>query len=206
VKIFGIGLNKTGTTSLHEALLQLGFDSFHYGDHRTDGLVRRALEEGLRPLTYVGEQHDAYSDIAVLTRAFATVDAAYPGSRFILTVRDVDDWLSSRVEHVEVNRERKARGEYDGWWLEPDVDRWRREWDEHVERVTSHFAGRPDHLLALDIAAGDGFDVLCPFLGVPTPATPFPRANTRDRRGGPTTTVRRLGRAVARRLSRRTTP
>ena len=35
----------------------------------------------------------------------------------------------------------------------------------------------PDRLLVLDIAAGDGWPELCPFLGVPVPAAPFPHSN-----------------------------
>ena len=30
-KVFGIGLNKTGTISLHHALEQLGYRSLHWG-------------------------------------------------------------------------------------------------------------------------------------------------------------------------------
>ena len=36
------------------------------------------------------------------------LDRQYPGSKFILTVRDLDDWLDSRRRHVETNIERHA--------------------------------------------------------------------------------------------------
>ena len=40
---------------------------------------------------------------------------------------------------------------------------------------------RPDDLLVLDICGGRaGWEVLCPFLGVPVPNTPFPNANRID--------------------------
>ena len=34
----------------------------------------------------------------------------------------------------------------------------------------------PDRLLVMDIPAGDGWEKLCPFLGVPIPDAPFPHA------------------------------
>jgi Sulfotransferase domain len=33
-KVFGIGLNKSGTSSLHEALTLLGYNSLHHGGLR----------------------------------------------------------------------------------------------------------------------------------------------------------------------------
>jgi hypothetical protein len=34
----------------------------------------------------------------------------------------------------------------------------------------------------MTLAAGDGWEKLCPFLGFPVPETPFPRANTASER------------------------
>jgi hypothetical protein len=42
--------------------------------------------------------------------------------------------------------------------------------DKHVDR--------PESLLVMDISAGDGWDVLCPFVGAPPPAVPFPHSNS----------------------------
>jgi hypothetical protein len=87
----------------------------------------------------------------------------------------MDDWIASRRRHVEENVARRARGEYAGKFLEVEPDAWRTEMTEHVHRVRAYFADRPGDLLVMDIAAGDGWGVLCPFLGLPTPDTPFPR-------------------------------
>lgn len=182
--VFCIGLSKTGTRSLHEALQVLGLRSVHWGgpDLATAvqrgpeirAAVERCLREG-RPLLEDLEEADAYSDIEALSRHFDVLDEQYPGSRFILTVRAMDDWLDSRRRHVEANRERKARGEYAGTFLEVDLDGWRAEMTDHVERVLAHFEGRPHDLVVLDIAAGAGWAQLCPFLGLPIPDRPFPR-------------------------------
>ena len=34
-----------------------------------------------------------------------------------------------------------------------------------------------DRLLVIDIVGGDGWEQLCPFLGVPIPEEPFPHSN-----------------------------
>lgn len=184
MKVFCIGLNKTGTRSLHTALELLGLRSIHWGGPvlqtavqrgpEIRAAIERALAEG-RPLLEDIEEADAYSDIHALTVNFDVLDRQYPGSRFILTVRDVDEWVASRERHVHANLERQARGEYEGTFLEVAPDAWRAEMIDHEARVRAYFADRPDDLLVLDVAGGDGWTPLCSFLGLPVPAgVPFP--------------------------------
>ena len=126
MKIFCIGLSKTGTRSLHDALQVLGLRSVHWGGPEPQtavqrGLeirvaVERALQEG-RPLLEDLEEADAYSDIQALSINFDVLDRQYPDSRFILTVRDLEDWLESRTRHVEVNQARREQGTYGGTFL-----------------------------------------------------------------------------------------
>ena len=172
-RVFCIGLNKTGTTSLHEALIVLGYRSLHWGGPDTPRSVRRAFLEGVPLLTYLGD-FDAVSDIQSLVLMFDRLDAEYPGSRFIYTKRDLDGWLRSRTHHVERNIASHAKGEYSGTFLTVDLERWTELFVEHEARVLAHFADRPHDLLVMDIPAGDGYDVLCPFLGLPVPLEPFP--------------------------------
>lgn len=171
--MFCIGLNKTGTTSLHAALQELGYRSLHHREPESTEAVARAVREGLPLLTHLGD-HDAFSDIQSLAVRFVELDEQYPDSRFILTVRDLGDWLDSRRRHVERNAARHARGEYHGTFLTVDIDGWTDLFNAHVDRVRTHFVDRPGDLLTMDIPRGDGYDVLCPFLGLPEPAAPFP--------------------------------
>jgi hypothetical protein len=183
MKVFCIGLNKTGTRSLHDALQILGLRGLHWGGPdpvvalrrgpEIRAAVERCLREG-RPLLDDIEDADAYSDILALSTNFDVLDRQYPGSRFILTVRDIDAWVDSRRRHVEANVERQARGEYPGTFLTVDEPAWRAEMTEHHRRVLAYFADRPDDLLVIDIAAGEGWEELCPFLGLAVPTQPFP--------------------------------
>jgi hypothetical protein len=172
-KVFAIGLTKTGTSSLHRALSELGFKSLHWGGRAAYFAVLDAQRGGRRLLAQVGEQHDAYSDIETLSVRFDIAALHYPGSRFILTVRDVDEWIDSRRHHVLRNRRALHSGTYQGTNIEIHEEQWRRQWAVHIERVMSWFAGRDD-LLVLDICRGEGWERLAPFLRKPVPARPFP--------------------------------
>jgi O-antigen biosynthesis protein len=210
MKIFCIGLNKTGTSSLHRALQTLGFRSLHLGGPEVPRAIKRATEEGRGLVEYLGD-YDAYSDIWRLSERFDVLDQQYPGSKFILTIRDLDEWLESRRRHVERNVLRTERKLYKGGFLTVDVEAWTRDYHQHHGRVLDYFAERPDDLLVVNIAGGDGYELLCPFLGVDVPAEPFPwdpgapPADT-DRRDAirlATTTVFRLSLRMLRRLGRR---
>ena len=107
------------------------------------------------------------------------LDRQYPGSRFVLTVRPIDDWVDSRRRHVQRNVARREAGEYQGNFLVVDEDAWRREWRDHVQRARRYFARRDDFLEA-DLTAGSGWKPLCSLLDLPEPTVPFPWAN-RDR-------------------------
>lgn len=177
MKIFGIGLNKTGTSSLHEALQRLGFRSLHWGGPTVRAVVERARDEG-RPLLEDLAGYDAFSDIWALSESFELLDRQYPGSRFILTTRSLESWIDSRERHVQRNRIAKGEGRYGGDFLQIEPEAWRRLYIEHHARVRDYFRGRDD-LLVMRITEGQGYDVLCPFLGLENPGEPFPVRNRR---------------------------
>lgn len=172
MKVFGIGLNKTGTISLHEALTRLGFRSLHWGGPEVRLQIEAARDQG-RSLVSDFPDQDAFSDIWRLSENFELLDRQYPGSRFILTTRPLDDWLTSRRQHVERNQTRRSAGTYTGDFLEVDLAAWQREYENHHSRVHDYFRDRSD-LLVMDITAGDGYEVLCPFLGRELIVEPFP--------------------------------
>jgi Sulfotransferase domain len=79
-KVFGVGLSRTGTTSLHYALGFLGYRSIHFPPPHQ-----------LRELLNF---YDAAVDTPVAC-VFKELAEAYPDARFVLTVRDMDSWLAS---------------------------------------------------------------------------------------------------------------
>jgi len=93
-KVFGLGLSRTGTRSLTAALHLLGWDTVHYPVDRAalDAMVRGDV--GFPHL----ERYDGMTDITV-SPYFEDLDHAYPGSKFVLTVRDEESWLKSCKNH-----------------------------------------------------------------------------------------------------------
>jgi tetratricopeptide (TPR) repeat protein len=169
-KIFGIGLSRTGTTSLHWALGMLGFRSIHYppADRLSDYL----------------HNYDAATDTPVACN-FRELDDACLGSRFILTVRDSNSWISS-AERFFLERpeprdrwERAVRIKTYGA-LQWDRDLFMHAYHRHIADVADYFRNRPNALLIMNIVAGEGWNVLCPFLGIAMQDVPFPHANHQD--------------------------
>lgn len=178
-RVFGIGLNKTGTSSFHQALTILGFESLHWGGPSIRQCVEDALAAGRPLLANLDPRYDAFSDIEALSKNFLLLDEQYPGSRFVLTVRPVDAWIDSRRRHVETNVRRKEAGEYDGRFLRVDEAGWRADWESHLAGAREHFAGRDDYL-EIDLTTNPGWGPLCALLQLPPPAEPYPWVN-RDR-------------------------
>ena len=178
-RVFCIGLNKTGTSSFHAAMEILGLASLHWGGPDVSGAIKAALAERRPLLSSVDPTFDAFSDVGLLSTHFDLLDEQYPGSRFVLTVRPIDDWIDSRRRHVERNIARREAGDYDGSFVEVDEDLWREQWHRQVRGARRYFEGRSD-FLQVDLTAGGGWGPLCELLDVAEPAEPFPWAN-RDR-------------------------
>jgi hypothetical protein len=188
-KIFCIGLNKTGTTSLHYAFLMLGLRSLHWAPSDLDSTgemmivsktIRQEMNQSLKknkPMLGRWSNYDAYSDIYPIIKKFHILDKQYPNSKFIYTDRDEDAWIKSRVKHINQNLAAKERGDYDSPFVKIDEPKWRKEKRDHYRAVTEYFADRPQDLLIMNICAGDGFERLAPFLGLPIPAEAFPHKN-----------------------------
>jgi len=177
MKIFGIGLSKTGTTSLASALQLLGFrtrDNMGIDEYRVGDVTCLDLE--------VVDAHDALTDTPIPS-FYRELDVRYPNSKFILTVRDREAWLQSCRKQftqklADKNNEAHRRLFFDLYGTDVfDADRFARGYDCFVEGAKAYFRGRPGDLLVLDIAAGGGWSELCPFLGAPQPDVPFPKAN-----------------------------
>src|SRR5215217_9330431 len=89
-KVFGIGLSRTGTVSLAEAMNVLGIKTIHFPcDEQTFEDLRMGNYD-LRIL----EEYQGAVDTPVAP-FYAQLDSHYPNSKFILTVRDKQSWLKS---------------------------------------------------------------------------------------------------------------
>jgi hypothetical protein len=176
--VFGIGLSRTGTQSLTSALNVLGWHAIHFpNDRRTFA----QLASGDFRLDIL-ETFNAVTDTPAAAY-FPQLDSAFPGSKFVLTVRRLPIWLD-RVEdfwgrtHDEQMEpfHRFINSAVYGTWIF-QRDRFKYVYERHFAEVDGYFEGHPQRLLTLDICGGEGWERLCSFLNRPVPATPFPHEN-----------------------------
>ncbi|MEM6750081.1 MAG: sulfotransferase family protein [Planctomycetota bacterium] len=182
--IFGVGVSRTGTTSLTVALEELGYKAIHFPHcfEVVDGEVR------FKWRWYLPE-FDGFTDLPV-ARYYRELDAMYPRAQFILTVRDEDKWVGSVTKFFSRERydEVKDKPEfaegvrlratfYGSPWFEHE--RYIAAMRSHNDAVRAHFADRPGKLLELDVTRPDAWRKLCGYLGKPEPEEdrPFPWAN-----------------------------
>jgi len=179
-KIFCIGLNKTGTTSLHIAFQKLGFKSVHWKDKQGNNIKDIILdnyEKGNKLLDGL-DQYDAYSDWNLPTTnfLFKKLDEQYPDSLFIFTTRNREDWILSREKHVKrtPNWKELQKLKPDNPWWNMDKKAWQQEYDDLHNSVYEYFKDRPNDLLIFDLTKGDEWSKLCSFLTCNVPDIPFP--------------------------------
>lgn len=169
-KVFGIGISRTGTSSLTAALELLGLSTIHWPTTMLDICKYRGA-----------------TDITVACR-FKELDQIFPDSLFIYTERDEASWFRSVCAHYQrINA---------GIYLPPGAREFAMEADlriygsvkpepgdfipsylRHHAQVVKYFKKRRGRLLRLNVSAGDGWPKLCEFLDLPVPGVPFPHLN-----------------------------
>jgi len=199
-KIFCIGRNKTGTTSLERALRDLGY---RMGDQRQGELLLGdwARREFGR-IIELARTADAFQDIPFsLPFTFQALDAAFPGSKFILTVRDTArQWFDSVVRfHSGIvggstpptAAELRAFGYlHPGWLWENqrlvygidedklyDRDSYQRHYTVHNLSVADYFRYRGEQLLVLNLADPSAMRQLCAFVETDYTGQAMPHLN-----------------------------
>ncbi|MGC9402622.1 sulfotransferase family protein [Vibrio genomosp. F10 str. 9ZC157] len=201
-KVFCIGFNKTGTTSIEKTLNSFGYRMgdqatgemliFDWGDNNFDRIVR------------FSETAEAFQDIPFsLPNTYKALDGAFPNAKFILTVRQSSDvWHRSLCNfHTKVfssdqsrlpNEEdfRNALYRYKGYIYDAskvmynfpnvplyDKKKYTKMYDNHNADVKKYFSDKPEKLLVLNLAEQGSYHKLCKFLGKEAMQDEFPWEN-----------------------------
>ncbi|MEZ5895039.1 MAG: sulfotransferase [Parvularculaceae bacterium] len=200
-KVFCIGFQKTGTTSLYAALSRLGYKTAAVvGNHLT---ARELAEKGAALCIDTAKSYDAAQDMP-WPIFFRELDAAFPGSKFILTVREPESWYASLIGHFGARANEMQAFIYGAAFASPvgAKERYLGVLAAHEQSVRDYFRERPDDLLVMDLRAGDDWEKLCAFLGEQAPDAPFPAKNrASDRRTLSYRIRRKLSRAFGKYLA-----
>lgn len=195
LRVIGAGFGRTGTLSLKTALEQLGFGPCHHMEEVLQHPAQLPFWQDAaagRPVDW----EQVFAGYAAMVdwpgcnywRELATL---WPEARVIVSVRPEESWWNSfsatigtllgmreqiPVPHIRATLEMGAA--VVAKCFDPPTDRaaaiaaFRR----RTEEVRA--ALPPGRVLVFDVA--DGWAPLCRFLGVPEPATAFPRSNSTD--------------------------
>ncbi len=195
LKVISAGFGRTGTLSLKLALEELGFGPCHH--------MKEVLENGAAQVPLWDAAADGTPDFAAIYRGYRSavdwptaafwreVAAANPDTKIILSTRSADSWYKSFSETILASLMAREH------WPPPAVP-----WLTMVTRVVidRSLGGRTDKegviaafqaqeaAVKAEIPASrllvhqakDGWEPLCAFLGVPVPATTYPRTNSKE--------------------------
>ena len=175
-KVFGIGLNKTGTTSLKKAFVRLGFNHLE----RRPRLFKLWRNRRFEPIFEHAEEYESFEDWPWPLMVAELLEYYGDRARFVMTRRtSANAWVESLKRHAErtnpVQNPRKHIFGYDyphGREAEHMAI-----YDRHQAHVAALFKGCEHQLCTLCWEDGDGWPELCEFLDRPVPSGAFPRAN-----------------------------
>ena len=200
LKVIGAGFGRTGTLSLKSALDELGLGPcYHMVEthaHPEHDAMWLALANGeasdWRPML------NGYASTVdwPTTYFWRDLAAANPNAKIILTLRDPDAWYRSAAATIFARML-----EFEALRSDPAavVDEARRRHMEMVNTIVEKtFGGSLDKAHAIQVfnahnegvrrsvpserllvyEPGEGWEPLCDFLGLPVPATPYPKVNT----------------------------
>ena len=195
-KIFCIGQNKTGTTSLLKAFQELRFIAAR--ETESAKLLDAYLRKDFDRIIKFCRQAQVFEDVPFsLPETYKHLDKAYPNSKFILSVRSSSDqWYTSVVNFLSklfgkgsiptIEDLKNARYIEKGWvWKlfqemyntdESDLfnkNRLIEKYEGQNKEVIEYF-GKRDCLLVLNLEEEGSYIKFCNFIGVESDKKSFP--------------------------------
>lgn len=199
-KVFVIGRNKTGTTSMAKALRSMGLRPGN--QVKAELLIEDWAKRDFRGIVKCCKPADAFQDIPFsLDYTYQVMDFAFPDSKFILTIRtSSQEWYDSLIKaHTKIVGKNRLPTADDlkqfhyrktGWlWRNHqliygideqslyDQEIYIKHYECHNQRVLDYFRRRPKDLLVLNLSDSDAMQSLCEFLGVSADNQTMPHLN-----------------------------
>lgn len=181
-KVFGIGFQKTGTTTLGVILEKIGYRVAGYHQFRTfaqaPNLDIGKLEEHALKLA---NEFDAAKDTP-WPIFYESLDRTFPGSKFIHVVRNPNAWIDSAVNDFGTTQNSIHQAIYGAPFPKGHEGTWLERYERHNQDVRTYFADRPNDFISLNLEEGVSYEKVCGFLGKELVDTGVPKANTRTKK------------------------
>lgn len=175
MKVIGVGLNKTGTSTLKTCMYQWGFKHISYD---LDAF-KAYRNKDWKYLWKITDVHDSFENWP-WALMYEQMYEWYPDAKFLLTVRkDAETWFKSLSNHGKRMGPLVDYEQYIYGYAIPDDNQAAhlRFYQEHNAAVEAFFTDKPGQLMKLCWENGDGWPQLGRFLNLAPPATEFPHAN-----------------------------
>ena len=181
-KIFVIGLSKTGTTSIGDALALLRYKRLGWKDIRSKHLVHTWANGDYDALVDQTRFFDAFEDLP-WPRMYQEMAEMYPDAKFVLSLRKNEQaWLESMRRHVGRGAWQPYAYFYGAVAMAGNEDVILSSYRNHTDNVRAYFSDKPHRYVEMNIDEGDlNWKVLCEVADCPegrVPAVPFPKTNT----------------------------
>lgn len=201
LKVFCIGHNKTGTTTIKSVLQDFGYKM---GDQiKGELLLEDWHQQNFGKIVKFCRSADAFQDIPFsLPNTFRYLDEAFPDAKFILTERDSDEqWYKSltkfhsklwadgkRIPTIEDLKKANYRASGYSYranryiYNTPENDPYNKEqmlkfYNEHNQSVKDYFKKNPEKLLIINVSNASDYSRLCNYLEQPILRIDFPWTN-----------------------------
>jgi hypothetical protein len=193
MKIFCVGLPKTGTTSLGSCLIELGYKKAPYNiefiNSISDMLYQNKVDDNRLNEIIKNEvdKYEVFEDwpYPLLTEKIFTM---YPDSYFILSTRkDEKAWLKSLQKHTKINNSQKSKRLRSIFYGNDDPFlnglHYEKFYLKHNSDIVSKFKNN-NKFLEICFETGSGWKQICEFLRKEIPNVPFPHANKSSSKKG----------------------
>ncbi|MCP4142728.1 MAG: sulfotransferase [Chloroflexi bacterium] len=175
-KVFCLGFQKTGTTSVDWVLQDMGYQVAK-AYKQIDGKFSRMLEKkDLSEIKRISELFDAFQDIPWFLY-YKEFDRWYTESKFILTTRESKSWWNSFLRYFRT--EYYPLFEYVYGFENPigNKEALVKRFEQHNDAVLEYFKNRPDDLLVLEVGEENALEKVSHFLGKETSYKKMPHKN-----------------------------
>lgn len=180
-KVFGIGLNKTGTSSLKRALVTLGYKHSNLRGHLTFQYFNNRFNQIFDTV----EEFDSFEDWPWPLMYRQVFEKYGKNARYILTRRgSAEAWLESLKAHsLSTNPDNNPRKRIFGYDYPHGAEAQHKAfYERHLIEVRAFFKARNANEVLLEVCweEGNGWQEICGFLDEPKPDVAFPHVNRRD--------------------------
>lgn len=177
-KVFILGFQKTGTTSLEHALEFLGYHV--YGGDKN--LMKYTNPEELKAYIKVTlKTWDAVQDMP-WPLFYKELFDIYPDAKYILTIRDTDKWIRSVVTYFASIRIPLHKKIYGVPCAEGYEDRYKELYEQSNTNILNFFKDK-SNFLVMEMDKNFNYETLCQFLNISeVPQGSFPHARNNKKR------------------------